>query len=145
MSKKNELFVPERLIPGDFFEDLGTDLWFPRMRRRLIKGNIMKVDIKEDDKTYTVEAELPGADKKDIKVDYDNKTLTISYEKSEESKVEKENYIRQERQFESTERSFYIENIDEAGIKAKFENGVLTLTLPKVEGAVEEKKIISIE
>lgn len=141
MSKKHELLKPERFAIGDFFDDFKKEPWVPGF----MKGTFMKVDIKEDDKLFTVEAELPGADKKDIKIDYKDKTLIISYEKSEETNVEKENYIRKERQFESMSRSFYVDNIDEGGIKAKFENGLLIITLPKVEGTIEEKKSISIE
>ncbi len=103
----------------------------------------LKVDIKENDKEYIVEADLPGINKEEINVELNNDRLTIAVERKEEVNEEKENYIRRERRSGSYCRSFVVENVKEEEIAAKFENGVLSLTLPKRKA--EEKKVNKIE
>lgn len=106
-----------------------------------------KTDIRDMGDSYTLEADLPGFSKDDIKVDAENGYLTISAERHSESEQKdgKGNYIRRERSYGSFTRSFDISEIDEEGIRAKFENGVLTLDLPKHKVQVPEAKHISID
>lgn len=104
----------------------------------------MRVDIKENDKEYIVEAELPGVRKDEINIDLRDNRLTISVERDEETREEKDNYIRRERRFGSMARSFYVDNIVDDKIDAKFENGVLTIVLPKKEEGVERGRRIQI-
>jgi len=73
----------------------------------------IKVDIKENEKEYIVEADLPGVKKEEINVDLNNDRLTISVTRNEETNIEKENYIRKERRSGSYSRSFYVENVIE--------------------------------
>lgn len=103
----------------------------------------MKVDIKENDKNYVIEAELPGIKKEEIGLDLDNNVLTISVERKEEFNEENDKYIRKERRFGTMKRSFIVENINEEQISAKFENGILALELPKIK--TETKKINKID
>lgn len=108
------------------FDDMLEELDF-----RFSSYNPMKVDIKEDHDKYLLEAELPGIDKKDINIEIRNDIMTISVERNEEIKEERENYIRRERRYGSFRRSFSVEDIEQDKIDARFENGILYLELPK--------------
>lgn len=105
----------------------------------------MKVDIREDDKEYILEAELPGANKDNISIEVKNDILTLAVERKDEISEERENYIRKERRFGSFKRSFYVNDIDQKGIKAKFDNGVLKVILPKMEESSPRQNRIPIE
>ncbi|CCQ94520.1 18 kDa heat shock protein [[Clostridium] ultunense Esp] len=105
----------------------------------------MKVDIKERDKEYILEAELPGANKDNIILEIKDDILTISVERKEELNEEKENYIRRERRYGSFRRNFYVEGVNQEKIKAKFDNGVLRVKLPKKEGTPPRENRIPIE
>ena len=105
----------------------------------------IKVDIKENEKEYLVEADLPGVKKEEINVDLNDDRLTISVTRNEETNIEKENYIRKERKSGSYCRSFYVENVIEDQISAKFENGVLSMVLPKRESGANKKNSIEIQ
>lgn len=105
----------------------------------------MKVDIKENEKEFILEAELPGVDKNNINLELKDDVLTISVERNEEVNEEKENYIRKERRYGSMSRSFYVDDINEDEIKAKFENGILYVTLPKLESKGPKNNKIQIE
>lgn len=101
----------------------------------------MRVDIKEEEKAYVLEAEIPGAEKEQISIDYRNDYLTISVENKVEVNEERENYIRKERKMGKTSRSFYVENIRSEDIQAKYENGILKVLLPKDEHKKTSKRI----
>ncbi|WZL74199.1 Hsp20/alpha crystallin family protein [Clostridiaceae bacterium 35-E11] len=101
----------------------------------------IKVDIKELDSEYLLEAEVPGVNKDQINIDYQNNYLTISVENVNEVNEERENYIRRERSVGRTSRSFYVENIQHEGIQAKYENGLLKVILPKDKNAPKRKSI----
>ena len=108
-----------------------------------------KTDITENEKEYILEAELPGFKKEDINIDIDNNYLTISAERKYENteKDKKGRLIRQERYSGSMSRSFYVgEDITQDEIKAKFENGVLKIDIPKKEpkAKLPESKYIAI-
>lgn len=92
-----------------------------------------KVDIKDNGDAYVLEADMPGFDKKDIKIDIENGYLTISGERKNEvnEKDDKGNYLRMERSYGSFSRSFDVSNVNEDDIKAEYTNGVLKLNLPK--------------
>lgn len=105
----------------------------------------IKVDIKENEKEYLIEAELPGVKKDEISVELENNLLTISVEHNEEINIENERYIRKERRFGSMKRSFAVENINEDQIEAKFENGILSLALPKKSKAAKKPGKIEIQ
>lgn len=108
----------------------------------------MATDIKEVDGGYELDVELPGYKKEDVHVELENGNLTISasHEENNDEKDEKGNYIRRERRCGSCRRTFYVgENISNEDIKARFEDGVLKLAVPKEQPKVEEKKLIAIE
>jgi HSP20 family protein len=93
----------------------------------------IKIDVKETDADYTVHAEIPGVTKEEIHVTLDGNTVTLSAEiKQEDSSIKGEKVLRSERYFGSVSRIFQLaQDIDREASKAKFENGVLTLTLDK--------------
>ncbi len=137
----------------DVFDDFDRAFFrdFPQPDRALYGKNaarMMKTDVKETDEGYELDVELPGFKKEEIKLELNSGYLTISTEKSLEKKEEnKGKVLRQERYSGTMQRSFYVGgSITEEDIKAKYENGVLSLTIPKKEARkVPEKKQILIE
>lgn len=109
-------------------------------------NKLMRTDIKESDKDYIIMMDVPGLDKKDIKISLDQKYLTITAttsEKEEENPNSK--YLRKERFYGTCMRSFYVGDIEQKDIKATFDNGVLNITLPKKDYIkAQEKKYIDI-
>ncbi len=92
------------------------------------------VNVKELDKNYELSVIAPGLTKEDFKLSLDKNILTISFDQKEEAKQENEKWIRNEYHFRSFKRSFTLnEKIDQAGINAKYENGILNISLPKKE------------
>lgn len=93
----------------------------------------IKMDVKEDDKAYTVHAEMPGVKKEDIHVNVEGNTVSITAEvKKETERKEGEKVIHSERYYGKVYRSFSLgQDVDDANAKAKFDNGVLELVLPK--------------
>ena len=143
------------LMPSIFGENLFDD-WmdfsFPDIDKTLYgkhAKNMMKTDVKETDQGYEVAIDLPGFKKDDIKLELNDGYLTISAEKGlDKDEKDKENrYIRRERYAGSMSRSFYVgESLTEQDIHAKYENGILTLDVPKEDKkAVPEKRYIAIE
>lgn len=92
------------------------------------ESTFMKTDIKETDKDYVLDVEMPGFDKKDISLKFESGYITISAKKQSDDKDGR--YIRRERAV-SCSRSYYMGDVDEQLIKAKYENGVLTVNVPK--------------
>lgn len=127
--------VPRRFFLEDLFDD------FDDMN---VKPVNMKCDIYEKDGNYCIEMDLPGYDKKDIDINFDNKYLTITASKEEEEKDEEKNYIRRERSYGSYKRQFFLGDINEEEIKAEFNNGILKVVVPKKE-VVDTKKKIEID
>ncbi|ADQ15583.1 Hsp20/alpha crystallin family protein [Halanaerobium hydrogeniformans] len=103
-----------------------------------------RADIKETDDKYIIEAEMPGINKEDIQLELDDDYLTISVDHTEEEKEENENYIRRERRHGRYARSFYLENVKQDEITAEYNDGILTIDLPKVEKKVVKKRTIDI-
>ena len=144
------------LMPSIFGENLFNDDWmnfgFPEVDKALYgkhAGNVMKTDVKETDTGYEVDIDLPGFKKDEINAKLDNGYLTISAAKGldKDEKDKKGKYIRKERYAGAMSRSFYVgEGITQEDIKAKYEDGILRLSVPKKEAkAVENKKYIAIE
>ncbi len=110
---------------------------------------MMKTDVRETETGYELEMDLPGFRKEDISLELQNGNLTVSARHSDEKKDTDENgkLLRQERYVGSMSRSFYVgSHVTEEDVKARFEDGVLKLCVPKKEAKkVEEKKTILIE
>lgn len=145
------------LMPTIFGEDLFDDLFddfdkdfFGKKNPSYGKHsrNMMKTDVKEVDNHYELDVDLPGLKKEDIALNYENGYLTISTQKSldKDEKDKHGKYIRKERYMGSMSRSFYLGDIPQEEITAKYEDGVLRLTIPKADSKqVENKNIIKIE
>ena len=152
------------LMPSIFGENLFDDFFgdFPFYYDKDMKNvekklygrkasHVMKTDIKETDNGYELVVDLPGFTKDEVQATLENGYLTISAEKGldkDEKEKETGHYISKERNAGACSRSFYVgDGVSQEDIKAKFENGVLTLDVPKKEAkpAVEEKKTIAIE
>lgn len=106
-------------------------------------ANNIKADLEETDKNYVLTVDAPGVDKKNIKISFDDGYLTVSINTKYEHDNKKK-YIVRERGFSEVSRSFYLENANEESIKAKLEDGVLTIDVAKMP-KVETKKTISID
>ena len=148
------------MMPSIFGENLFDDFMdFPFERdfwgrRNPLYGknekNIMKTDVRETDSSYELDIDLPGFKKDEVTAKLENGYLTISASKGlNKDEKDKENgkYIRRERYAGAVSRSFYVgEHIRQEDIHAKFEDGILKLTVPKKDAKqVDEKKYISIE
>ena len=138
----------------DVFDDFDRSFFrgFPQTDRALYgknAGRMMKTDVKETDEGYELDVELPGFKKDEIKLELNSGYLTISTEKNleKDEKNQQGKILRQERYSGTMQRSFYVGgSITEEDIKAKYENGVLSLTIPKKEAPkAPEKKTICIE
>ncbi len=122
---------------NNIFDDLFNTPFFTRSEQ-----NMMKTDIKEHDTGYELTVDLPGVKKDDIKAELNDGYLTITAENnsSKDEKDEKGKYICRERYSGSYSRSFYVgDAVTEEDIKAKFENGTLTLDIPKKEALPEKQ------
>jgi len=126
----------------EFFEDFFNDPIFPSF---FADNRGMKVDIKENENEYVLEAELPGVEKENINVELKDDILTISVEQKEILEEERENYIRKERRACSTSRSFQLPNIKNEEVTANFKNGILTITLPKREAGRRNIRKVNIQ
>ena len=147
------------LMPSIFGENLFDDDWmdFPFERnfwgrKNPLYGknakNLMKTDIREHDEGYELDIDLPGFKKDEITIDLDNGYLTISAAKGldKDEQDKKGKYIRKERYAGAVQRSFYVgDAVTEEDVNAKFEDGILRLSIPKKDAkAVETKKTIAI-
>jgi len=140
MKRSNDLFPT-------FFDDFFGRDWFFNNDPNT-GSTLPSVNIKENENGYAVEMAAPGMDKKDFKVELDNNTLTISYEKEEsnEDKNDEGRYTKREFNYRSFRRSFTLPNTVEADkIEAKYKEGILTLEIPKKEEAKQKpSRLISI-
>lgn len=148
------------MMPKLFGENLFDDDWmdFPFERdffgkRNPLYGkngkNMMKTDIRETDNSYEIDIDLPGFKKDEINATLEDGYLTISAAKGldKDEKDKEGRYIRRERYAGSVSRSFYVGNaITQDDIKAKYENGILKLTVPKKQPeTIQKKNYIAIE
>ena len=111
--------------------------------------NRMSTDIKEKENGYELDMEVPGFDKEDLKLELEKGYLTVTagHKKSDEKKDEEGHLIRQERYYGSTKRSFYVgDAIKQEDVKAKYEDGILRLSVPKKAAEqIESSNRIAIE
>ena len=139
--KKNDLlstgFEDFHSMMDDFFTE-----GFPM--RRSLAADTFKVDVVEEDTAYVVQAELPGVDKKDIQLSLSEGSLRIGVVREEEQEEKGKHFIHKERRSMSMERSIYLGEAEEEGIKAKLDKGVLSIHIPK-KPHVETSKTIDID
>lgn len=117
---------------GEFYgmlDDFFNNAWL--WPTRSFFHNTFRIDVKESEKEYSVEAEIPGVSKDEISIELDDGRLTISVDTNQEIEEEKENYIHKERRRASMRRSVYLGEVKEEGIVAKLDKGILKITVPK--------------
>ena len=146
------------LMPSVFGENLFDDDWFGFPfeseffgKKNPLYGkhgkNLMKTDVRETEEGYELDIDLPGFKKEEINAKLENGYLTVTAAKGldKDEKDKKGKYIRQERYAGSMSRSFYV-GLRQEDVKAKFENGILRVSLPKEQPkVVEENKYIAID
>ena len=145
------------LLPSIFGENLLDD-WmdmpsfeFPDIDRKLYgkhASHVMKTDVHEHEDGFEVDIDLPGFKKDEINISLENGYLSVSANKAldKDEKNKKGKVIRQERYTGAMQRSFYVgDGLSEEDIKARFEDGVLKLEVPKKQANLPEKRTIMIE
>ena len=141
------------LMPSIFGESLFDDLFddFARpVKSAAAAPVVMRTDIRENENGYELDIDLPGYKKEDVQAQLQNGYLTITAatNTSNETKDDNGKYIRRERYYGTCSRNFYVgEDVKQEDIKAKFEDGILKIAVPKKEEkpAVDENKYITIE
>lgn len=118
------------MVPDDFFGRVFGDGFLSDIFPANVTRS-MRADIKETDKEYLLDMEIPGLNKEQIEVNFDDGVLTISAKQEDQYNEERENYIRKERRYGSMQRSFSFPDVEHESISASYENGVLHLNLPK--------------
>jgi HSP20 family protein len=131
--------ISERTFRPFYMPSFFDDDFFPVLNTRT--SSMPAVNIREDEKRFTLDLAVPGIDKKELKIDINEDVLTISSETKNESEESRDGYKRKEFSYSSFCRSFQIpENINKDKIEANYKDGILSVTLPKAE---EEKHKIS--
>ena len=151
------MLAPSIFGMNDLFDDFGDVFEFsPAFRKQVAAARNISSDIKELADGYPIEMELPGFSKEEVKAQLKDGYLTITAEHNAENKEENNEegqkkeavkYIRRERYYGKCQRSFFVgKNVTEEDINAKFENGILTMYVPKeVTKPQVEEKFITIE
>lgn len=117
----------------DFFNDFGKGFFVRPLAFPAETELKMKIDVKEDAKSYTVQADIPGVKKEDIQVDIDGDTVSVRAEAKREKEEKKdEKVVYSERSYGMVSRSFSLPSeVDEKAAQAEYKDGVLKLVLPK--------------
>lgn len=129
--------ISRRGLLDDFFKDMTPGFYVRPLHGDPLPDPVqIKVDVKENDKAYTVHAEVPGVSKEDIQVSVEgNEVLLRAEVKQHDVQAKDDKVLRSERYFGSITRRFQLpQEIDQTQAKARYDNGVLTLTLPKKQG-----------
>ena len=130
------------------------DLWFGRDPFELLENALAgtgmasfgQADLSETDDAYELQVDLPGMKKDDISVDYSDGILTVSGERSDEREDKRKGYYLSERSYGAYQRSFRVpDSVDHENIAARFNDGVLTVTLPKTEEAQQTSRRIDVK
>ena len=141
-----------RIFDANLFDDFMSGFSFPDISKEQYgshASHVMKTDVKETDNGYEVFIDLPGFKKDEVTAKLENGYLTIEAAKGldrDEQEQDTGKYIRRERYAGVMSRSFYVGDIQQSDIHAKFEDGILKLTMPKEQPKqLEAQKLIAIE
>ena len=124
---------------SNMLDDFFTGSW---PIQRSLAGDTFKIDIQDNDTEYTIEAELPGVKKEDVEITLNYGRLNLSVKKEEVSENKSKKYIHRERKYAQMSRSILLADADDEGIKAKLEEGVLTIQVPKKQHEDTSKRIM---
>jgi HSP20 family protein len=129
----------------DFFNDFGKGFWVKPFAFPQESELSMKIDVKEDDKSFSVKADIPGVKKEDINVDIDDDVVSIRAEVKQEKEEKKDQkVVYSERSYGMVSRSFSLPaDVDAKAAKAEYKDGVLSLTLPKKGNGSAKRLTIS--
>jgi|SRR5512134_3196905 HSP20 family protein len=129
----------------DFFKDFGKGFWVKPFAMPVESELTMKIDVSEDDKAFSVKADIPGVKKEDIQVDVDEDHVSVRAEARKEKEEKKgEKVVYSERSYGMVSRSFSLPAaVDAKGAKAEYKDGVLSLTLPKKSNGSAKRVAIS--
>ena len=136
--RKNELERLRKDLFGDVFDRM-NQLFDPKDGATSFLDSF-KLDVRDQDGQYVIEAEMPGIKKDNIHVRYDKDYLILSVDQREEKEEDKD-YVYRERRVTSMQRSLYLPNVKEDAIKAKLSDGVLHLTVPKADDGSSTRTI----
>lgn len=152
LSKRNSgSSAPSRSVFSNFFSDMdrffdNDILNMPMQWGRQMMANMPATNIRESEKDYSIEVAAPGMTKDDFNIDVNDGMLTISCQKESDSSDEQDNYTRREYNFSSFSRSFRLpESVKEDDIKAKYNDGILEIKVPKTQEQEKPKKKIKID
>ena len=112
----------------NMLDDFFADGW--PFRRSLV-ADTFKIDVQDNKTEHVVEAELPGVEKNEVNISLNDGRLNISVNKEETLEEKDKNYIHKERRYSAMSRNIMLADADAAGVKAKLDNGVLNITVPK--------------
>ena len=133
LARINRNYVPA------YWDDFFNDRFYKQFNSTACQNQTPAVNVLEDEKAFSIEVAAPGVQKKDFHLELENDVLTISTEKKEDKENQEDNYLRREFNFQSFKRSFELpESIDQEGIKASHEAGILRVNLPKREEIVQK-------
>ena len=135
--------IARRSLFDDFFKDMSPAFYVRPLHGEGLPAQI-RVDVKETPSAYTLEAEIPGVSKEDIQVNVEGNVVSLRAEiKQFDRQTDGEKLLRSERYFGSVSRSFQMPaDIDNSGARARYENGVLQLVLPKRSASVGQRLTI---
>lgn len=125
----------------DMIDDFFKDDFFPM---RSLRYDTFKIDVREEDDAFMIDADLPGVKKEDIKIEYHDGMMTISIQHEENKNEETKTYIHRERKSCAMTRSLDLGDLDETSIHAELKDGVLSIKAPKAK-VVQKKKQIEIK
>lgn len=123
----------------NMLDDFFADSWLPE---RNLVFDTFKIDVKEDEKAYYIDAEMPGVKKEEITLALNDGRLSISVAREENVEDKNENYVHRERRYGSVERSVYLADANSEGIDARLEEGLLKLIVQKQNKDNSLKKIV---
>jgi HSP20 family protein len=129
----------------DLFKDFGKGFWVKPFAMPAETELTMKIDVSEDDKAFSVKADIPGVKKEDIQVDVDEDHVSVRADVKQEKEEKKgEKVVYSERSYGMVSRSFSLPAaVDAKGAKAEYKDGVLSLTLPKKSNGSAKRIAIS--
>jgi HSP20 family protein len=135
--------IARRGLLDDFFKDVSPAFYVKPLHGDALPAQI-RVDVKETPQAYTLEAEVPGVAKEDIHVNVEGNVVTLRAEvKQQDRQTDGEKLLRSERYYGSVSRSFQMPtDIDNSAAKARYDNGVLQLVLPKKSASVAQRLTI---
>ena len=142
----NEMMRRNDWLEDPFFDNLGRR-FFDNFMPTATADQVLKTDITENDTDYVAKIDVPGIDKADIKLNYQDNILSVSVKKASfnDHQDKDGNTLMNERRYGAMSRSYRLPNVDEKTIKAAYADGVLTVTLPKLTETQQSPHLIDID